>query len=57
MALTTRCRELPCHNTDTVTKYWLKLLYKHQATCALLAVQKLIEYDRKVGKDILIGQC
>ena len=34
-----------------VKRCLLKLLYKHNATCALLAIQKsVLDYDRKVAK-------
>ena len=32
--------QLPCHNAGTVTRCLLKLLFKHHATYALLAIQK-----------------
>ena len=39
---------LLCHTTDIVTRYLLKFLYKHLATCAVLAIQKsMIDFNRK----------
>ena len=41
--------QLTCHNAGIVTRCLLKLLHKHHATCALLAIQKsMLDYDRKV---------
>ena len=50
MASTTWSRTA-CHNAGTVTRCLPKLLYKHHATYALLAIQKSkLDYDRKVAK-------
>ena len=43
--------QLTCHNAGTVTRCLLKLLYKHHATYALLAIQKSkLDYEMKVAK-------
>ena len=43
--------QLTCYNAGIVTRCLLKLLHKHHATCALLAIQKsVLNYDRKVVK-------
>ena len=50
--------QLTCHNTDVVTRCMLKLLHKHHATCALLAIQKsMLDYNRKVVKQWSNHEC